>query len=178
MNYLVNAYFAKNVGDDLFMKILFSRYPNITWHLLTVRREYKEIFKELTNVRLIKGLSINLFNKRRIDLFSKVNNLFLKYRKFDGLLIIGGSIFMEGPDWQESLEKRKVLPRKLQALNKRLLIVGANFGPYSEKEFIEKHRRFFNCFNDICFRDRYSYNLFKNKHNVRVAPDVVFNLNK
>ena len=28
---LVKAYLANNLGDDLFLKVLFDRYPNIRW---------------------------------------------------------------------------------------------------------------------------------------------------
>ncbi|QNF26188.1 polysaccharide pyruvyl transferase family protein [Metabacillus elymi] len=172
---LVNAYFAKNLGDDLFLKVLFDRYPDVEWYLLTSDKSYKEIFSRYNKVKIIKSLSLNI-GKREINLFYKINDILLKYKKYDAYLIIGGSIFMEFPSWEEKLKHREYLPNKFKELNKQTFIIGSNFGPFTDDTFIEKHKEFFNKFDDICFRDKYSYNLFNDLNNVRVSPDVVFNL--
>lgn len=54
--------------------------------------------------------------------------------------------------------------------------MGANFGPYKYKEFEEKYRSLFKKYDDICFREKYSFNIFKDLENVRVAPDIIFSL--
>src|SRR5690625_1556664 len=100
MNFLVNAYFSKNVGDDLFLKVLIERYPDVNWYLLTPNPVYKDVFNDHSNVHIIESLNFNLLGLRRIDLFSKANQLFLKYQLYDGLIVIGGSIFMEGSEWK------------------------------------------------------------------------------
>ncbi|WP_191565583.1 polysaccharide pyruvyl transferase family protein [Metabacillus idriensis] len=173
---LVNAYFATNLGDDLFLKVLFDRYQNVEWELLTSDESYNKIFIDYKNVKIIKSLSVKLAN-RRINLFYKMNDLLLKYKRYEALVIIGGSIFMENASWQEHLIKREYLPNKFKMMNKKTFIIGANFGPYNDTLFIEKYREFFSMFDDICFRDNYSYSIFKDLDNVRFAPDVVFNLN-
>lgn len=38
--------------------------------------------------------------------------------------------------------------------------MGANFGPYKTEEYRNKLASIFNNVQDICFRDKYSYNLF------------------
>lgn len=172
---LVNAYFAINLGDDLFLKILFDRYQDVHWDLLTSNGKYKDIFKEYRNVNIINTLNVNL-GIRTINLFSILNDKFFHYKKYDALIIIGGSIFMQNSTWERGLEERLHLPRIFNRMNKPTFIIGANFGPYKDISFVDSYKEYFKLFTDICFRDFFSYNLFKNLDNVRLAPDIVFNL--
>ncbi|WP_164667404.1 polysaccharide pyruvyl transferase family protein [Virgibacillus doumboii] len=172
---LVDAYFAMNLGDDLFLKVLFDRYPNVKWDLLTSSKKYKNIFRDYKNVRIIKSLSVKIIGERKINLFSKLNRFF-NYFRYDALVIIGGSIFMEKQSWKSLLKSCDYLPNRFKDLGKKVFILGSNFGPFNDQLFITEHRRFFSQFDDICFRDTYSYNIFKGLVNVRKAPDVVFNL--
>lgn len=171
---LVNAYFAINLGDDLFLKVLFDRYPNVQWYLLTESQEYNNMFKEYRNVKTLKMLNLKVWN-RSYNLFYKINKL-LKYKKYDAFVNIGGSIFMEFPGWKRGLKSRAYLPNKFKETGKKTFILGANFGPYENDEFVDKHKVFFSKFDDICFRDSYSFSLFKDFSQVRAAPDIVFNL--
>ena len=57
-NILVNAYLEKNLGDDLFLKILFDRYPNVKWFIDTTDYTYKEVFKNYKNVDVIKNIAL------------------------------------------------------------------------------------------------------------------------
>ncbi|MCM3568227.1 polysaccharide pyruvyl transferase family protein [Neobacillus mesonae] len=172
---LVNAYFAKNLGDDLFLKVLFDRYPDVKWDLLTTDKTYLKIFNRNKNVNIIRTLKLNL-GVRNINLFYKINEKLLNFRKYDAFVTIGGSIFMESKDWEEGLCSRGYLPNKFKNNKKKNFIIGANFGPYKNELFVEKHKEFFLKFDDICFRDKNSYNLFNDLKNVRFAPDAVFNL--
>src|SRR5699024_7072377 len=45
------------------------------------------------------------------------------------------------------------------------------------EKFYNEYRFIFNKVTDICFRDKYSYNLFSELNNTRLASDVVFTLN-
>jgi colanic acid/amylovoran biosynthesis protein len=173
---LVNAYFSNNLGDDLFLKVLFDRYPMVDWYLLTPDTIYKKTFKQYPNVNIIRNLSVNILGIRKIDLFHKLNYHLLKFSKYDGLVIIGGSIFMEGRSWRRSLEERRLLPSTFSKFNKKSFIIGANFGPFKDDQFVQYHHDFFSEFEDVCFRDSKSYDLFNDLKNVRSAPDVVFNL--
>src|SRR5699024_6291298 len=92
-------------------------------------------------------------------------------RKVDAIVHIGGSIFMENSNW-----KRRQLIRK-NLFKKPYYVIGANFGPYKTDEFYQSYKSIFESYTDISFRDSYSYNLFKEMSNVRLADDVVFNLN-
>jgi colanic acid/amylovoran biosynthesis protein len=173
---LVCAYFAKNVGDDLFLKVLFERYPDVEWDLLTANRNYNKIFSDYKNVKIIYLYREVNFWKIRYNIFFKLNDLFLKYKKYDALINIGGSIFMQGPAWKMKFNEREYLVNRFKEMNKKIYILGANFGPYKEDQFLDKYKNLFTKYDDICFRDYYSYKIFKNLDNVRVAPDVVFNL--
>src|SRR5699024_9958098 len=55
---------------------------------------------------------------------------------------------------------------------------GANFGPFHDKQFYQEHKQIFSSYTDTCFREKYSYDLFKDLPNVRMAADIVFQLKK
>jgi colanic acid/amylovoran biosynthesis protein len=173
---LVCAYYARNFGDDLFLKILFDRYPNVKWDLLTANRDYNKIFGNYKNVRILYSYREISLGKRKYNLFYKINEVFLKYYQYSALIIIGGSIFMESPAWKQKFDERSYLINKFKATNKKTFILGANFGPFKENIFLKKYKKLFRDLDDICFRERYSFRLFENYQNVRLAPDIVFNL--
>lgn len=172
---LVTAYFAKNVGDDLFLKVLFDRYPHVNWELLTANRDYLKIFKTYNNVKITYSYRDIKINKYHFNPFFLINKLLQGAKKYDAIVHIGGSIFMQSPAWRMKLAERDYLIRKFKA--KRNFILGANFGPFKDRFFIKKYRDLFMEYDDVCFRDSLSYQLFKGLENVRYAPDVVLNLN-
>ena len=167
---LLNAYINLNFGDDLFLKILFDRYPEIKWYLPKANPIYKTIFKNYNNVIINDDL---LFKVRRKLKLTEKNRLISKY---DAGLYIGGSIFMQLSNWKEQLAYRNEIIESFNKKQKPYFILGSNFGPYNEKNFIEEYNKLFNKCKDICFRDKFSYDLFKEKGNVRLAPDIVFQL--
>lgn len=173
---LVCAYFARNIGDDLFLKVLFDRYPEIEWDLLTANRHYNNIFKGYKNVKIIYSYRDIQIGKRSFNLFFKLNDVFLNLKKYDAFIHIGGSIFMQNKGWKMKMLERQYLVNEFKKMNKKTFIIGANFGPYKDDTFINEYKELFKKFDDICFRETYSYNLYKDLENVRVAPDVVFNL--
>ncbi|RKD23173.1 hypothetical protein BEP19_13225 [Ammoniphilus oxalaticus] len=173
---MISAYFARNLGDDLFLKILFDRYPHIQWELLTANRNYNDIFKSYRNVKIIYSYRDVKIGKSRFNLFYKISELINGFRKYDALVIIGGSIFMQSPAWKMKWEERKYLLDRFKRMNKKTFILGANFGPFTDNVFLERYTELFSEFDDVCFRDQHSYRFFKDLKNVRVAPDVVFNL--
>ena len=52
--------------------------------------------------------------------------------------------------------------------------ISCNFGPYTTLEFKNSIAKLLSNVTDICFRDIYSFEQFKNIHSVRYAPDAVF----
>lgn len=173
-NVLVSAYFAKNVGDDLFLKLLFERYENVNWYLLTADQQYKMIFKNYPHVNIIP-----LYREiGHINMFIMFSKLFNHFKKYDAFVMIGGSIFMQNEDWQKTYSLRIEIMKLLKKYHIPSYIIGANFGPYQDKAFKEKYFNHFKSYTGICFRDLYSYQLFDQLDNVVVAPDAVFTLNR
>ncbi|KIR02076.1 putative transferase [Lachnospiraceae bacterium TWA4] len=54
-----------------------------------------------------------------------------------------------------------------------MYILGANFGPYYTEEYLKAMAKVFEKAEDVCFREKYSYQLFQNNR-VRYAPDILF----
>ncbi|MBP3038601.1 polysaccharide pyruvyl transferase family protein [Bacillaceae bacterium Marseille-Q3522] len=169
---LVSAYFAQNVGDDLFLKTLFDRYANVEWELLTANRNYNHIFKAYKNVKIIYSYREIKIGKQAVNLFY-AGNLLKKYHAF---LLIGGSLFMQSPAWERKISEREQLVKEFKRMEKKVFLIGANFGPFHNDVYIERYRGLFQQFDDICFRDQYSRKLFHDVAGVRVAPDLVFTM--
>lgn len=56
------------------------------------------------------------------------------------------------------------------------MILGANFGPYSDSKFSDFFRKEFQRYDLVTFRDWDSYTLFKSVPCVKYAPDILFGL--
>lgn len=172
----IKAYTNVNFGDDLFVKILCERYPHTKFYINCSHIQDKafENIKNLTimNRTHFKGLIINNFKKIIRKL--RINMNF----PYSGQVYIGGSIFIEFTESELQNYYFKNLFNSKQSKNLPYYIVGANFGPYSTPQFIEKHKEFFaKQVSDICMRDYNSYSLFKDIPHVRYAPDIVFTYN-
>lgn len=172
-NMLIYAYTAFNLGDDLFIKVLCERYPDTQFTILAPRM-YKITFKDLKNLRVYASDSILLrginFLFKKIKRPNFVQKLLVKHS--DGIVHIGGSIFMEAKYWKEYFDKAETIRDK----SKPYFLLGANFGPFTDDEYYQKHKELFKEYTDICFREEYSYQLFKDLRNVRLAPDIIFQL--
>lgn len=182
----LTGYKNKNLGDDLFFVTVLERYPEITFVFEDVSScFYSKIFKDYKNVKIIPHLKENVFNriKNRIvrslyknwlgqyySLYQK-NNLI----KVDAYLKIGGSIFIEPKNNVTSIKNRFIAENKYFG-QIPFFYIGCNFGPYSSSDYYNNVEFVINNCSGICFRDRYSFNLFKQSKNVRVAPDVLFGI--
>ncbi|GGN66891.1 polysaccharide pyruvyl transferase family protein [Oceanobacillus indicireducens] len=170
---MVYAYTKLNLGDDLFLKILFDRYPETNF-VLVAREKYQEVFKQ-ENVKVYSSNNIFLRGINYIMRKTKknyVNNKVIS-DKCDAAVYIGGSIFQQRDNWELDVTKR----RNLLIKNQPFYVLGANFGPYNNENFYSEYRKLISKYEDICFRDTYSYHLFQDLDNVRIADDIVFSLN-
>ena len=159
MKVFLKAYINKNLGDDIFIDIISKRYPNTNF-LIDGNANYlnnknltfynKNIFKKIIGKLLyyiiLKKINYETFMSLRCDLS----------------ILIGGSIFIENKS------------EKLPLLKKPLYIIGSNFGPYNSLKYIEKSKKLFLQATDVCFRDKKSYDIFKEFPNVRYSTDIVF----
>lgn len=164
------TYAHANLGDDLFIKTICDRYPNVDFYM-EIKSKFEEGLIDIDNLFLIKR---TFFSKLK-NKFLKKNIIFDYVRKADATVILGGSMFIQGED---GLWKKKLLYlEKIRSFSKKFYIVGANFGPYNTASFLSEYKNFFKKVDDVCFRDKNSVQLFDDLSNIRLGSDVVFNLN-
>lgn len=163
------GYWVCNLGDDLFLKILCNRYKDVSFKILANRKMYSNIAKNLEvkdNSKFLYKLFNKLTNKKL------QNNIKLSIIKnLDYVVYIGGSIFMQKDKYKQILTDRYLKH------NKKYFILGSNFGPYKDNEYKEFCKdKIFNKAEDVCFRESYSHELFKELDNIRHCADIVFSL--
>ncbi|MBO5004063.1 MAG: polysaccharide pyruvyl transferase family protein [Clostridia bacterium] len=88
-------------------------------------------------------------------------------KKFDITVLLGGSMFIQND---------KYIKKSILENSKKYYIIGSNFGPYNTSEYHKYYENIFRGAIDICFREKHSYNLFKDLPNVRYASDIVFSM--
>lgn len=154
------AYAKANVGDDLFIQMLLEKYKDVQFYINIKEKEHQKAFENYRNITIISDKERDLTPENS--------------KEFDGYIYIGGSIFMEGgvvynitDDFLEFLKacKKNKIP---------FYYVSSNFGPYYTQEYLDLARKVYNEIEDICFRDKYSYELFSDIKSVRYAPDLAF----
>lgn len=173
---MVYAYTKINFGDDLFIKILCDRYPNVKFKIYTYK-EYRKILKSCKNIKVLSNS--NFFSKitNKIGLLIKKTNLYenILAKTCDICVYIGGSLFIQDTEkWEDYYNY--MLDRKQK--NIPFFLLGANFGPYTDKNYYLKFKELFSTYEDICFREKKTYDMFKDLKNVRLAKDIVFTLKK
>lgn len=174
-NVMVYAYTRYNLGDDLLIKILCDRYKENRFAIYTYP-QYRNVFSECGNIEIFPNTSLlsKIINKFGI-FFGEINAYERRIaKKCDLCVCITGSLFIQGGDnWKPYLEYMQ--SRKIKG--KAYFQIGSNFGPYTDPLFFEGFKELFSSYTDICFREDYSYSLFSDLPNVRVAPDVVLSGN-
>ena len=155
MKIYLNAYIAQNLGDDLFLDILLKRYPNHEFYAITqIKNEYHYPNLHLYSSPLVYKLM------KRFHLEKHMAN------RYDMVVTIGGSMFMEKSHPSYDLTMGK----------KDRYILGVNVEPHqTERYYKAVHSAFSKC-KDVCLREKYSYKLFHDLPNVRLAPDIAFGL--
>lgn len=161
----VMAYLRKNLGDDLFLKMLLEKYKNINFYIKHDEYEFVDILDKYNNLHVLYGKDTDeeLYN-------SDLN-------EYDAYVYIGGSIFMEGGSSYNLSEKFYDFVKRCRENNKPFCYISCNYGPFQTQEYFELSKKDFKECTDICFRDLYSYNLFKDIETVRYAPDFAFSYN-
>lgn len=160
--YLI-AYYKGNFGDDLFVREILERYPNIHFYSDIDKEEYAKPFEKYNNMHIS-------YKKKSISNMDMT--------PYDACVVVGGSIFVGNlPKCQERLEEYKDFAARCKKDGKSYFYMSSNFGPYETDEYYQTARELFENCTDVCFRDKYSANLFKDLNNVRYAPDIAFSLN-
>ncbi len=162
----LKAYLNTNLGDDIFIDIITKRYPNTCFEELVYNKQQTKFEKNFNQIEINKKLKI--INKV-IKIISKNKNELEKIvmKKNDATILIGGSMFIEN----NNNDKPYFIGE-----GKPYYIIGANFGPYYTQKYYKKFYSIFKNAEDVCFREKYSYGLFKELKNVRHACDIIFGL--
>lgn len=170
------AYMNANLGDDLFLRILCQRYPNVQFY---IRGNYngKCVARDLTNLKYLEyndKTSLTLLCKVINQIYKKI----LRQKEYDHLIercqnriLISGSCFMESIG-------EKVIDSHEYFIDENTFVIGCNFGPYKNQEYFRRYLKILSKAKFVCFREQYSYKLFKENPNTYYASDIVFNYNK
>lgn len=171
---LIHAYAAGNLGDDLLVRLLCQRYPDVGFRLCA-DRSYHERFRDIKNIKIYApdDLKTRMINKL-IKLVKKQENGIWKFlaKTSFASVHIGGSVFVQHFD---DFMPFYNMDADLRRLSKRLCVIGANFGPYTDENYYRMYHELFQSYEGVSFRDKYSYSLFCDLPNVMYAPDVAFN---
>lgn len=153
MKVYVDAYLEKNLGDDIFLDILIKRYPQHKFYAMSRKEKgyNSNNLKVFTNEYMYRGL-------KKLQLEKYLANF------FQLVVTIGGSMYMESNNNTRDFSLGK---------NKRY-VLGINFGPYQTQTYYDNIHNMLGNVEDVCFREKYSYNLFKDLPNARCASDIVF----
>lgn len=162
MKIFLMAYARKNLGDDLFIKMLLDRYPSYDFFMKINDTSHLDKLSEYNNLTILKGDDTD-------EELYKTN-----VEDYDGYIYIGGSIFMEGGKVYNLSEKFYDFIKRCKEANRPFCYVSSNYGPYYTEEYLNLSKKAFTDCYDICFRDQYSYEMFKDIPNVRYAPDYIF----
>lgn len=177
---MVIGYINMNYGDDLFFDILFKRYKQVDFYFYppsVLLKKYKNIYSKYKNVKFYDNEDEYIRIRKDITDENIPINLFpsilQRAKQVDFYINIGGSIFIQNQNWKrdDRYEIKNILG------NKPSFIVGCNFGP-GDKEYINYLKKWFKNFDDVCFRDKYSYDMFKKVKSVRYADDIVLSYKK
>lgn len=173
------ACIEKNIGDDLFVKLLCERYPNVDF-VITTQARYGSLAK-IPNLHFSKALErwmwvsgVNPSNpiKKLIAVCLKKVYKCLLPKYPVGISIVGNAFKnMDYTGWQQSQWIRERIH-----LVKRFYLISTNFGPYTDEQWKTDFDRIYPQMADVCFRDRYSYDLFRQLPNARFAPDAVISI--
>lgn len=162
------AYDRQNLGDDLFVHTITKRYPRVRFYIWTDKKN-RETFRCLPNLKVVDGNSrfVRFLGWLRPSL--AVGHYYRAIRRCDAVVYIGGSIFIEYPNWELACNGWEY-----KAENFPYYVLGANFGPWHTEGYRDRMNRIFEKMQDVCFRDRYSHELFKDNDKVRSAPDILY----
>lgn len=181
--HILYAFTQNNLGDDIFIKILCQRYPNNDFYIGLKKEDANEALKNLSNLHFDEKLLIIdeafkkesfLNNHLKIN-FNIIQKLYEKYIKsFDSSIYVIGSAFIQnntGKDYTNIY----LLDKRVKSANKFFLL-NTNFGPYVDKEYLNYSKKIVSNMTHATFRDKFSYDLFKDLKNVSYAPDLVLTL--
>ena len=169
MKVLLRFYNSTNLGDDLFIKIITSRYPDDKFTVPVYNRPTQPLNSNVSVVKYILPQKIySILNRLTTIANSEIIPLALRA---DIMVYIGGSIFMQTKNKAWARERRFY-----KSLRKPYYILGSNIGPFWSSDFIDIIRGIIGNSADTCLRDKSSFKLVKDIPQARLATDIAFTL--
>src|SRR5690349_4222785 len=82
---------------------------------------------------------------RRFKWKVSINHVIQKYvsKSCDAVVNIGGSIFIQDKNWRDTATQYEKRTRE-----KPFFIMGSNFGPYADNDYLEKYKTIFKSVED------------------------------
>lgn len=169
---LVDIYLAFNLGDDMFLDHLANQLPHVDFIPFHPGSNYDLFFSHYKN---LKSFPYSFLDKIKARLGkNKLRDYKWMSDEYDGLLFLGGGIFREESYWKEVYSYRNEIINAFRKKDKPVWFSGCNFGPYHSAEFLRTYKSLFSQVNQITFRDKDSYELFKELKQVDYAPDLLW----
>ena len=172
------ACIEKNIGDDLFIYAVTQRYPKINF-IISSDADYLKV-NEINNLyyssiinywlKFANNASDNCLKRCIASIIEKLFRLFLK--RLDSIYIVGNAFKNMN---YKGFYQIKWLKNRIK-ISKNFYLISTNYGPTNNDAWEKDCRNVFSSITDICFRDKKSYELFKDMKNVRYAPDAVISL--
>lgn len=172
MNIMLDIYLRKNLGDDLFLKLILDRYTNHTFYIqppLDYSHTFLDNYKNVKKYDKFKSKLISLVNIPK-----NVRSIDYIKSKCDLMVVLGGSLFQESRAKEEELKYQ--ISKKYYKNYLPYYIIGSNFGPYYHEYYKDAYKEVFRKAKWVSFREKYSYELFNSEENVTYYPDLIFNL--
>ena len=176
MRVLLFACIEKNIGDDLFIYSICRHYPNIDFYIDSSAK-YGDL-KKIDNLHfsfLLKmwnrvcSIDESKIQKRMIKIFLLIILRLLLGSNNIVVYIVGNAFKNMNYNGERDLNW---LDYRL-SLSDEFYLISTNFGPYNNQRWIYDCEKRFRKMKDVCFRDKYSFELFKHLENVRYAPDAI-----
>lgn len=167
----LDMYLAHNLGDDLFLHIIANRYPNCKFTVNYYDNDYDNFFKNYSNIETRVTLKNRII--RKLGIKDYINRLEDIAERNEALIFLGGSYFMEPVHSDYKNDHRNKMVDTFKDKGKDVFVLGSNFGPYTSEGFYNHWKNIFKICKDVCFREEYSYNLFKDINSVRMSNDIV-----
>lgn len=169
---LVDIYLAFNLGDDLFLDYLATRYPEYDFIPFHPGKNYTDFYQHYDNVQ---QFPYSFADKIKARLGAdKLKDYGALGHTYDGLLFLGGGIFREESYWREVYHYRTEITEAFKLQAKPVWFMGCNFGPYKTAEFKKAYAKLFARVTKIHFRDRKSYALFSDLQCAAYFPDILW----
>lgn len=169
------GYWAKNFGDDLFLKVYLEQMKEATHNTyILTEKKYKEFYKKMGVKVVTKDSFIYKLSYKLLMLCRKPELYFLLVNKRSLFVLLGGSLFAENKG--ELAEQQQFVNLDYATTKaEKAFVIGSNFGPYTHEKYKKQYEVLFGKMEDVSFRDKMSFDLFNQTlKNVRYAPDIAF----